>query len=49
MMWGSAHGATAPDSDDLQVGSPAPQFETLTDLSGTPLNGGFLRQPAHHN
>ena len=45
MMWGSAHGATAPDSDDLQIGSPAPQFETLTDLSGTPLLVDFSASP----
>ena len=45
MMWGSAHGATAPDSDDLQIGSAAPRFETLTDLSGTPLALDFAASP----
>jgi peroxiredoxin len=45
MMWGSAHGAAAPEGDDLQVGSTAPRFETLTDLNGRPLQVDFAASP----
>jgi len=45
MMWGSAHGAAAPDSDDLQIGSAAPRFESLTNLSGQPLALDFAASP----
>jgi cytochrome c-type biogenesis protein CcmF len=45
LMWGSAHGATTPDSADLQIGSAAPQFGPLTDLNGQTLSVDFAANP----
>ncbi|MDK2980487.1 MAG: cytochrome c-type biosis protein CcmF [Chloroflexota bacterium] len=45
LMWGSAHGVSAQDNASLAIGSPAPQFDTLTDFNGQALAVDFSASP----